>query len=32
MNTDNIVAFPTLKQPEAWDAPILWDDWETPSG
>lgn len=28
--TDNIISFPTLHQPEAWDAPILFDEWETP--
>ncbi len=30
MTTNNIISFPSLRQPEAWDAPILFDDWETP--
>lgn len=30
MEQDSIIAFPTLAQSEAWEAPILFDDWETP--
>lgn len=30
MDQNNIIILPTLHQPEAWEAPILFDDWETP--
>ncbi len=30
MTTHNIISFPSLRQPEAWDPPILFDEWETP--
>jgi uncharacterized protein DUF3987 len=30
MDQNNILTFPNLKQPEAWEDPILFDDWETP--
>jgi hypothetical protein len=30
MTTNNIVSFPSLRQPEAWESPILFDEWETP--
>lgn len=28
--TSDIIEFPTLNQPEAWDDPILFDYWQTP--
>lgn len=28
--SNNIISFPSLRQPEAWDTPILFDEWETP--
>src|ERR1700739_652978 len=30
MTTHNIISFPSLRQPEAWEPPILFDEWETP--
>lgn len=30
MTTHNIISFPGLRQPDAWEPPILFDEWETP--
>ena len=27
---NNIISFPSLREPEAWDTPILFDEAETP--